>query len=76
MPKDREKKRAVGIPESMYLEMELYASQQKPQLFLYEVLVNLWKQRQRQPCGHCHTTISTLKPGQVCKVCERKQLKK
>ena len=40
MPKkNSEKKRAIGIPEETYLEIERFASKQNPVLFLYEVLV-------------------------------------
>jgi hypothetical protein len=43
MPKKTESKKAVGIPESVYLEMEAYAKKQKPELFLYEVIVEAWE---------------------------------
>jgi len=44
MPKKpKELRRAVGIPEKVYLEMEDYAKEKNPQLFLYEVVVMAWE---------------------------------
>lgn len=50
MPKDAEKKRAVGIPESVFLEIEKYANDQKPKLFLYEVLIKSWEEFKKKHC--------------------------
>ena len=44
MPKKpKELRRAVGIPEKTYLEMEEFAKEKTPQLFLYEVVVTAWE---------------------------------
>ena len=48
MPKNSEKKKVIGIPESIYLEIEKYACSKKPQLFLYEVIVDAWKEYKKK----------------------------
>ena len=36
-------KRAVGIQEKTYLEIEQYARKQNPELFLFEVIEKAWE---------------------------------
>lgn len=42
MPRQAEPKRPIGIPESIYKEIEKYAMDQN--LFMYQVVVKLWEE--------------------------------